>query len=111
MVTVFEGTHVSAACLSGDIVMSEMTSAGWRVWAAYWASILVIIGGILLINTTAQRSEMEHSFIIRSFGGMSGADVLSILETTSSRECFERPCLEQNDSPARQGAWDVVRPG
>lgn len=75
IVTVFEGAHITAACLSGDLVMGEMEGAAWRYYCSYWLSVLVIVGGIILINTTAPRSEMEGSSLIRSFG-VSGADVM-----------------------------------
>mmetsp|Transcript_72704 Transcript_72704/g.151784 ORF Transcript_72704/g.151784 Transcript_72704/m.151784 type:complete len:436 (-) Transcript_72704:265-1572(-) len=50
MVTIFEGAHITAGCLSGCIIMDEMSSAGWLRMCGYWASVLGIISGILLVN-------------------------------------------------------------
>lgn len=58
MVTIFEGAHISAACLSGCVVMSEMSGAEWWRYVCYWASVGLIIGGMLAINTAAADAEM-----------------------------------------------------
>jgi len=50
MVTIFEGAHITAGCLSGCIIMSEMHSAPWWRWCCYWASVTMIIAGILCVN-------------------------------------------------------------
>merc|ERR1719174_3404553 len=43
MVTIFEGAHITAACLSGCIVMEEMVGAKeWR-YVTYWCSVCAII--------------------------------------------------------------------
>lgn len=50
MVTIFEGAHITAACLSGCVVMSELEGAPvWRV-LAYWGSVSLIMLGILIVN-------------------------------------------------------------
>mmetsp|Transcript_32322 Transcript_32322/g.68856 ORF Transcript_32322/g.68856 Transcript_32322/m.68856 type:complete len:482 (+) Transcript_32322:68-1513(+) len=59
MVTIFEGAHITAACLSGCVVMSEMAHAPWWQYCGYWASVLGLVAGMLLINTAAQESEIE----------------------------------------------------
>jgi len=50
MVTIFEGAHISAACLSGCVVMEEMAGAPFWRYVMYWCSVLLIICGMLLIN-------------------------------------------------------------
>merc|ERR1719387_1845091 len=64
MVTIFEGAHISAACLSGCVVMSEMSGAVWWRYVSYWASVLLIVAGMLAINTAAADSKMGRSFHI-----------------------------------------------
>lgn len=60
MVTIFEGAHITAACLSGCVVMSEMSGAPWWRYLCYWASVAAIIGGMLFINTAAAEAELSH---------------------------------------------------
>merc|ERR1712110_150138 len=66
MVTIFEGAHISAACLSGDIVMGEMSHASWWDWIFYWASVGLIIGGIALVCHASHDAEL---------GGLNYADL------------------------------------
>mmetsp|Transcript_89655 Transcript_89655/g.141542 ORF Transcript_89655/g.141542 Transcript_89655/m.141542 type:complete len:424 (-) Transcript_89655:154-1425(-) len=61
MVTIFEGAHISAACLSGCIVMSEMSGAAWWRYLSYWASVFCIIAGMLIINVKAANSELNKN--------------------------------------------------
>jgi len=61
MVTIFEGAHISAACLSGCIVMSEMAHAPWWQYVLYWVSVGLIIAGILAINSAAMDSKMNST--------------------------------------------------
>merc|ERR1712228_1031682 len=58
MVTIFEGAHISAACLSGDVVMSEMSDATWSRWIGYWSSIGIIVAGIALVSYASTDAEM-----------------------------------------------------
>mmetsp|Transcript_97457 Transcript_97457/g.281198 ORF Transcript_97457/g.281198 Transcript_97457/m.281198 type:complete len:384 (-) Transcript_97457:126-1277(-) len=58
MVTIFEGAHISAACLSGCVVMEEMRHAPWWQYILYWISIGVILSGMVLINTSATDSKL-----------------------------------------------------
>lgn len=68
MVTIFEGAHITAACLSGCIVMSEMAHAPWWKYVGYWISVSVIVLGMLLINTAAADASLGRSFhIAQSF--------------------------------------------
>jgi len=53
MVTIFEGAHISAACLSGCVVMSEMSGAPWWRYVCYWSSVSLILAGMCFINTAA----------------------------------------------------------
>jgi len=68
MVTIFEGAHISAACLSGCIVMSEMAGAPWWRYCCYWASVGLIVAGMLFINSAAADAQMgRDGHIARSF--------------------------------------------
>jgi len=68
MVTIFEGAHITAACLSGCIVMEEMAAAPLAQWIFYWLSVLTIVAGMLIINTAANDAEIGPSFhIAQSF--------------------------------------------
>lgn len=58
MVTIFEGAHITAACLSGCVVMSEMSGSAWWRYICYWASVGLIILGMLAINTAAADSKI-----------------------------------------------------
>jgi hypothetical protein len=58
MVTIFEGAHITAACLSGCVVMSEMSGAPWWRYLTYWSSVLMIVAGLVVINTKAADSSM-----------------------------------------------------
>merc|ERR1719240_1881072 len=58
MVTIFEGAHIVAACLSGCIVMEELAHAPWWQYMLYWLSVLAIVSGVLLINTQVGESEL-----------------------------------------------------
>jgi len=74
MVTIFEGVHITAACVSGDIVMEEMAESPWLNWVGYWASISGIIGGIALINYISTEVELDSA----------AREALSVLSTLAS---------------------------
>merc|ERR1712032_472727 len=59
MVTIFEGAHISAACLSGCVVMEEMKEAKWWRYALYWSGVMLILAGLFVINSAAQDACME----------------------------------------------------
>lgn len=67
MVTIFEGAHITAACLSGCIVMSEMAHAPWWQYVLYWMSVFVIVSGMLLINTAAADAKLGRRTAGTSF--------------------------------------------
>merc|ERR1719373_965583 len=50
MVTIFEGAHITAACLSGCVVMEEMAQAPWWRYLLYWSAVVCIVLGMLAIN-------------------------------------------------------------
>mmetsp|Transcript_112954 Transcript_112954/g.319602 ORF Transcript_112954/g.319602 Transcript_112954/m.319602 type:complete len:404 (-) Transcript_112954:171-1382(-) len=58
MVTIFEGAHITAACLSGCVVMEELAHAPWWQYSLYWLSVLTLVGGMLLINTAAKEAQL-----------------------------------------------------
>lgn len=61
MVTIFEGAHISAACLSGCIVMEEMVGSPEWKYVMYWLSVATIIGGMLIINVKATSAQIDPS--------------------------------------------------
>lgn len=54
MVTILDGIKITCACLSGDIILNEMSRRSWQQWFAYWASIGVVLAGIVLINVVSK---------------------------------------------------------
>mmetsp|Transcript_121774 Transcript_121774/g.315983 ORF Transcript_121774/g.315983 Transcript_121774/m.315983 type:complete len:417 (+) Transcript_121774:110-1360(+) len=75
MVTIFEGAHISAACLSGCVVMEEMVGAKpWR-YIMYWLSVGGIVAGMLVINKAAADAQIEGKFhIAQSFAEIAQDD-------------------------------------
>mmetsp|Transcript_67199 Transcript_67199/g.160993 ORF Transcript_67199/g.160993 Transcript_67199/m.160993 type:complete len:409 (+) Transcript_67199:73-1299(+) len=62
MVTIFQGAHIAAACLSGSVVMSEMADVPWWQRCLYWSSFCLIVAGMLIINTAAPEAQLEKGF-------------------------------------------------
>lgn len=60
MVTIFEGAHITAACLSGCIVMEEMAGAPWWRYVLYWLGVLLILSGMLVINAASAESQLSE---------------------------------------------------
>mmetsp|Transcript_36371 Transcript_36371/g.103486 ORF Transcript_36371/g.103486 Transcript_36371/m.103486 type:complete len:412 (+) Transcript_36371:119-1354(+) len=83
MVTIFEGAHISAACLSGCVVMEEMVGAPFWQYIAYWGSVSCIVGGMLVINLAAAEAQIEGKFhIAQSFAEVPLEDEASAREPT-----------------------------
>lgn len=61
MVTIFQGAHIAAACLSGCVVMEEMSGATWHSYLLYWFGVLLILGGLLTINTVAVDAQLASA--------------------------------------------------
>jgi len=59
MVTIFEGAHITAGCLSGCIVMEEMAGAPWWRYILYWVSVTLIISGMLIINKKSADAQIK----------------------------------------------------
>mmetsp|Transcript_30876 Transcript_30876/g.88803 ORF Transcript_30876/g.88803 Transcript_30876/m.88803 type:complete len:409 (-) Transcript_30876:129-1355(-) len=75
MVTIFEGAHITTACLSGCIVMEEMVGAPFWKYCMYWASVGSIIIGMAIINKKAADAQIEGKFhIAQSFAAVPGED-------------------------------------
>merc|ERR1712039_570048 len=64
MVTIFEGAHISASCLSGCVVMEEMAGAPWWRYVMYWSSVVLIICGMVVINNKSADARIEGKFQI-----------------------------------------------
>lgn len=58
-VTIFEGAHITAACLSGCVVMSEMASASRSQFVSYWCSVALILFGMQLFQRSKASYEIE----------------------------------------------------
>jgi len=100
MVTIFEGAHITAACLSGCIVMSEMAHAPWWKYVCYWMSVFLIVAGMLLINTAAEDAKLGRSFhIAQSYAGDDKKASLSVGrsygELRPQPNELSSPCLSQ----------------
>lgn len=124
MVTIFEGAHITAACLSGCIVMSEMAHAPWWQYVLYWMSVLTIVAGMVLINTAAMDSNLERSLLSGSEKQQLGEQVQPLLHATQYRapdesgrevdikscrvEAARTPCCEQKSYLARLLAFENV---
>mmetsp|Transcript_4561 Transcript_4561/g.11016 ORF Transcript_4561/g.11016 Transcript_4561/m.11016 type:complete len:347 (-) Transcript_4561:113-1153(-) len=86
MVTIFEGAHVIAACLSGSIVMRELVGLKWTSFVGYWLSVSLIVLGIVAINRNAGEAQLH--------GASSFLSSPSLLDTTDGIE----EDLEGNES-------------
>jgi len=53
MVTLFGGSSIVMACVSGDVVLLEMQGQSTFNRVAFWMSVLSMILGLLVINTTS----------------------------------------------------------
>jgi len=58
IVTIIEGAHIFAACLSGCVVMSEMDSAPWWRCLLYLCGVMMILGGLFAVNTAAADAQI-----------------------------------------------------
>jgi len=65
MVTIFEGSHITAACLPGCIVMDEMASIPWWRYITYWLSVCLIICGLLVTKLNCLKHLKIHREILR----------------------------------------------
>lgn len=65
MVTIFEGSHISAACISGAIVMSELRDSCWRDYILYWIGVGLIMFGMLFINATSLDAAANEKLLPR----------------------------------------------
>jgi len=54
LITIFGGAHMTTACLSGTIVMSELAGASASRIVSYWFSVCLIIMGIAVTNCAAK---------------------------------------------------------
>jgi len=95
MVTIFEGAHITAACLSGSIVMGELVHSTWSIWAAYWGSVALIIFGIALISSASTDTDFALSFVPASLARLSNS---MISEHTDRRSDIGDMNLSVSDS-------------
>jgi len=95
MVTIFEGAHITAACLSGCVVMEEMAHAPWWQYVLYWMSVSMIVGGMVLMNTTSADSKLARSFHIAQSFAEDEAKSTELAKAGSGQGPYtEEPLLE-----------------
>lgn len=56
MVTLFEGSHICVACLSGTIVLDEMQGLPSEHMVCYWLAVLGIATGLYILQTAPVKS-------------------------------------------------------
>lgn len=54
MVTLFEGCHITVACISGHAVLRELDMLSWPRYSAYCFCVLLILFGLAIIQTSAR---------------------------------------------------------
>merc|ERR1712187_208810 len=54
MVTLFEGCHITVACISGQAVLRELDMLAWPRYSAYCFSVIIILIGLVVIQTSAK---------------------------------------------------------
>jgi len=69
MVPLFEGCHITTACISGQLVNKDLRHAEWWRYVAYWASVLTIIAGL---SCTIQSGRGQLPCALTSPGGTAG---------------------------------------
>jgi len=52
---VFEGTLITAACISGCVVFSELDGLPWWKVLLYWVAVMSIVVGIVVVSVTEMR--------------------------------------------------------
>lgn len=124
MVTIFEGAHISAACLSGCVVMEEMVGTPVWQYIMYWISVLVIIGGMLVINRAAADAQIEGKFhIAQSFAEVpedgrtigrpmpleEEAQAMRVLSPEEPNQDSEDPKQNEQNSPS--SPWPMLEEG
>mmetsp|Transcript_110799 Transcript_110799/g.320217 ORF Transcript_110799/g.320217 Transcript_110799/m.320217 type:complete len:384 (-) Transcript_110799:259-1410(-) len=91
VVTLFEGSHIVVACVSGSWVLGEMDQEEPLRRAVYWCCVLVIVCGLLVIQSTARgnqwRGDGEEA---KPFSEVSGRT----LQRTTSNDSSVRPLTE-----------------
>jgi len=98
LITIFEGAHMTTACLSGTFVMSELAGAsGWNL-VRYWFSVCLIIMGIAVTNCVANGEDEASD--IPSYSPKSDASLSAETDLPSeeSLSCAESYASEQESS-------------
>lgn len=85
MVTIFQGAHITSACFSGCVVMSEMAHAPWWRYLFYWVGVSMIVTGMVLINKNAMDAKLAQKFLgAQALKGESGSHDPVELENPAS---------------------------
>lgn len=92
MVTIFEGAHITAACFSGCVVMEELAGYPWWQYVCYWASVCLIICGMLFMNVAANSAQIEGKgkltyHIAQTSGDAQQEEAVHASSTDLSRNC------------------------
>ena len=95
IVTIFEGSHIVMACLSGSIVMDEMKGVAWQKYICYWASVSLVVAGIQLMNHSTQEAEVICS-------GTPGASFLLSFHNSQGRASVNGSAFARSPGFAEQ---------
>mmetsp|Transcript_70823 Transcript_70823/g.196752 ORF Transcript_70823/g.196752 Transcript_70823/m.196752 type:complete len:362 (+) Transcript_70823:82-1167(+) len=52
MVTLFEGSHITVACVSGALILREMDDEAMWCKILYWCCIFVVVLGLMVVQTS-----------------------------------------------------------
>lgn len=112
MVTIFEGAHITAACLSGCIVMEEMAGAVWWRYVCYWCAVALIVGGMLAINMAAAEAAMDKEekktfHIAQSFAAVP-QDENDATATKGMGKMVGRPLEDMENLEEANGAQELT---
>jgi hypothetical protein len=67
MIALMSGSTIVTACVSGQLVLREMADQSLQQQAAYWASVFIIVLGLMAIRRTTVHDQQEHSEAIDRF--------------------------------------------
>lgn len=79
MIPLFEGCHITIACISGQLVNKDLRHAEWWRYVAYWASVLMIIAGL---SCTIQSGRGQLPGALTSPGGTADGIKSQLLPVT-----------------------------
>jgi len=98
LITIFEGAHMTTACLSGTFVMSELAGASaWNI-VLYWFSVCLIIMGIAVTNCAANGEDEASDILSSSPKSDASLSAETDLPSEESLSCAEGDTSEPRSS-------------